>query len=889
MPNPITIPIQFPIKGYVENSAFSFQPDKTTANALNVVPFDGLGDRLRGGRRDGDTKYIADAVNSDNAIQNINQVTSIYQSAITVVPTTLRGSDSFDGAIAALDDGGVTWDEYGDQETIVSGNQPRMFQSAGITHLFERDGLGYAIVDYNGGGASTSDDDNVARAVLWSSFSEQFVPGFSSYIARVKMTTFNTADTAEEQYGGGIGFRVYTTVGEFLWFCWYKSAGSATWDLLVLSVDGGTGAHTIVSTLMSAQTADNNEHQMELRVHNHFAQCFWDGILRGTVDLSGEYGTAGQHVRLALCTFRKRTTGTFDSNSLTFKFNDWEVYDATSPTNFREERITAVSGGNFYRGTRLTGLSLPASGGSGALSATAPLIQTAQAFGVLYMVDGLSYKQYEPLLDAVSTWTPSIGTLPGDAVPISPQKARLITVFRGRIVLSGVADEPHNWFMSAVADPLDWDYGGPLEPAAAVAGNVSESGQVPDLITGMLGYFDDALIFGAASSVWALQGDLFTGGRMVCLTRDVGLAGPRAITHGPNKMVYAFLTDGLYRFSPNQFNISQADRVSLARLDRTFRNIDITTNQIQLAWDVNRHGLWIFITPYDSDVTKHYFYDHRSDSFWPVMIPEDHGPTAVHEYDSDDPDDRAVLVGGRDSYIRYFLRRQKSDDGDPIFSGLTIGPIATPWPKRFTALMNLEATLDELGGLVNYQVMSGDTAQDALFNDPTFKGVWIPGRNAPNHNRTRGAYHYLQLRTETLRIMRPWSLETIDGTLVPSGPTRVTFSLRQRQEIEDELALQDSIVPTEVPGPGPEPPPEPPPPVPGNDPAPIPPDPGDPGPDPGPGPEPPPVPGPIPPFPPVPPINTGPTPPPPDDPRQTGRTKIGTCSPPGSPDCTNTF
>lgn len=70
---PVEFP--FPLKGLDENWAFRRQPEGTTPECLNVRPFDSVGNRLRGGQRDGLSKYIAGAVNGTNHIQALGYVT----------------------------------------------------------------------------------------------------------------------------------------------------------------------------------------------------------------------------------------------------------------------------------------------------------------------------------------------------------------------------------------------------------------------------------------------------------------------------------------------------------------------------------------------------------------------------------------------------------------------------------------------------------------------------------------------------------------------------------------------------------------------------------------------------------------------------------------------
>ncbi|KKK83884.1 hypothetical protein LCGC14_2788900, partial [marine sediment metagenome] len=94
---------------------------------------------------------------------------------------------------------------------------------------------------------------------------------------------------------------------------------------------------------------------------------------------------------------------------------------------------------------------------------------------------------------------------PGGSSGAMPAKAYLITVYRGRLVLSGNPQYPNQWFMSKVADPFDWVYSS-TDPLTAVAGNSADAGEIGDIVRALIPYKDDYLIFGCASTIWVLTG-----------------------------------------------------------------------------------------------------------------------------------------------------------------------------------------------------------------------------------------------------------------------------------------------------------------------------------------------------------------------------------------------
>jgi len=70
------LPVGFPIKGLHEGVGYDIQPPGTSPDVLNVRAYDAIKGRLRGGRREGISKYHADAINGIEAIQTIIKMAS---------------------------------------------------------------------------------------------------------------------------------------------------------------------------------------------------------------------------------------------------------------------------------------------------------------------------------------------------------------------------------------------------------------------------------------------------------------------------------------------------------------------------------------------------------------------------------------------------------------------------------------------------------------------------------------------------------------------------------------------------------------------------------------------------------------------------------------------
>jgi hypothetical protein len=228
--------------------------------------------------------------------------------------------------------------------------------------------------------------------------------------------------------------------------------------------------------------------------------------------------------------------------------------------------------------------------------------------------------------------------------------------------------------------------------------------------------------------------------------------------------------DGLYALQPNEYSIDKSNRVSGGRLDKSFREIDYETHQAQLIWNVDRHGVDIYITPLVEGSATHYFFDQRTGGFFPIQHPDAHGPTAAMLYDADSPNDRAVLLGGFDSKIRYLTRAAETDDTQAIASNVMLGPILSPWPDREFIIGKLQAVMSDAStSALQYEVRVGDAAQAAESASAAFSGSWNGGRNPTVWNRARGAAAIVRLAASSGR----WSLEKIEALLTEAGAVRV--------------------------------------------------------------------------------------------------------------------
>lgn len=230
--------------------------------------------------------------------------------------------------------------------------------------------------------------------------------------------------------------------------------------------------------------------------------------------------------------------------------------------------------------------------GNSALAANAPFIFSTVLYGKAYFTDGTSYKIWDGATNTTSDWTPSAGSLPGTDGTRVP---RLIEMWRGRIVLAGLASDPHNWFMSALGNPLDWDYA-PATPVEtqAVTGGTGVVGKIGDVINCIIPYSDDELIVGCDHSIWLLAGDPQGGGRFDMVSDTIGMAFGRPWCRDDAGVIYFFSTSCEVYSLDRERKLTNLTETSISPL---LANTNLNEVLVRMAYDHAQQGVHLFLTP----------------------------------------------------------------------------------------------------------------------------------------------------------------------------------------------------------------------------------------------------------------------------------------------------
>jgi hypothetical protein len=435
--------------------------------------------------------------------------------------------------------------------------------------------------------------------------------------------------------------------------------------------------------------------------------------------------------------------------------------------------LLAVEGGNVFiadAGASSWSATTNNTGNNPPLNATG-VVFSAVNIQKVWFADGTNWCYYDPTTNAVSTWTANFGSLPG--VVGSLNTPRLICTWRGRTVVSGLIDDPENWFMSAVGDPTDWDYAGQIltpgsmpstSPTQAVAGENAPQGRSGDVVTGLYPYTDDVMFFFGDHSIWMMQGDPMAGGNLSLISNAIGGAWGIPVTMDPYGNIYFFSNrTGIYTMTPG----SPPQRISQA-IEQLLLPVDTGANAIRLLWNDRFQGLHVFISPLAGPaVTTHLFWEMRTNGWTQDQFANNNlNPLAVCTFDGNTPGDRVPIVGSWDGYVRAIDPTATSDDGTAINSEVWLGPLNTEQMDEML-LTELQGVLGASSGDVTFAVYVGQTAEEAFASQAVLTGTLAGGRNLTQLVRRAAHAIYVQLTSTNA-----WAMEEVRLKIATMGKIR---------------------------------------------------------------------------------------------------------------------
>jgi hypothetical protein len=396
------------------------------------------------------------------------------------------------------------------------------------------------------------------------------------------------------------------------------------------------------------------------------------------------------------------------------------------------------------------------------------LPQLTVAFGKWYGCDGFTYRVVDPVTAISSPWVASRGVL--------PTGGQYICTYRGRVVLAvGTV-----WYMSRAGDPLDYQYGTAPLSTSAYNGNDATFGGPADVITSLIPFGDDYLLFGCAQSIWRMDGDPGYQGLLTCLTRKTGILGPRSYCFDEKGNLY-FLGGGGGLFVLAQGS-TEPTNISAESMTAYFDRQDFAGNLVIMGYDAFRREVRIYVTAADGITNNvHAVYRPSDNSFWLDTIPLSHGPWAVVDGVGMKFFNRSVLLGGADGYLRQPDPRANSDDGSAIDAWVEIGPFEMTDGQEESMVTELSAFIGAGSELLTWYWFTARSAEEVAAQDfpaAVATGTWGgPDQiqfQQPVGLRQTGGAHKLRIRSNT--ASGTWSLERIVAYFRPTSRRRSSSS-----------------------------------------------------------------------------------------------------------------
>ena len=449
--------------------------------------------------------------------------------------------------------------------------------------------------------------------------------------------------------------------------------------------------------------------------------------------------------------------------------------------NPRSITVVAASGAKLLRITSGSPYVGEVGGTANPFTEAAPYIQMVAGYEKVYITDGHKYWMYDPKATD-SDDDGEVSLLVSKTYGTVPPRCRLIEMWRGRLVLARDPADPGRWHMSAIGDVHDWDTFPQVANASqAVSSTSSKAGTVPDIINAVVPWTDDILLFGGDSSIWALSGDPMAGGVMDLVTDETGMSFGRPYCKDPTGALWFFgSTGGLYMMQRG----SVPGRVSLGRIERQLREVNLADYYIQLQWNQVDEGVHIFQIPFGAGgtIVNHWFYEAKAEAFhkdkFGVVGADKIQPTAVIRLDGDTADDRTLLMGCEDGRIRRWGKTSagvipKSDEKTTssslaIDSYILIGPLVNDPTQYAQQVTELDAVLSSSQNGCNFEIFTSD--EPDVLGPPAATGSFSAGRNDRRLIRTSGDHVYIRLRNATAGEC--WAFEGASALVSYGGEVR---------------------------------------------------------------------------------------------------------------------
>lgn len=359
-----------------------------------------------------------------------------------------------------------------------------------------------------------------------------------------------------------------------------------------------------------------------------------------------------------------------------------------------------------------------------------------------------------------------------------PTSSSLMALYRGRLVIND-DNRPYAWYMTKVGNPwkvlYDYDNDGDL---SAVVHSNNLVGEIGDVITALVPYKDDLLIFGCSYSIWVLVGDPLGSGQLARVSDKTGIWGAASWCVDEQANLYFLGEDGIYRM-PISTSYSPPENLSKVTLPNLITDLalDKENHRVTLGYDPVRKGILICKTNLADGDNTNYWYSLITGGFYPEEYPDSCGVFSTYHYPATNASYRKFLLGCNDGYIREFDNSTKNDATTASTSAIDSYFAVT---NKLSENEDMEGKLVWINGVtaggaangdfsdtdsVGYSLSTADDAETCLEDikdgaTAFATGTWNDtGKQTKNRVRMRGAWFGLKLRNNT--ASETWAINNI--------------------------------------------------------------------------------------------------------------------------------
>lgn len=431
-------------------------------------------------------------------------------------------------------------------------------------------------------------------------------------------------------------------------------------------------------------------------------------------------------------------------------------------TAFDGSATTTLEGREVQTTTMLTSIS--AAAGYPTPSPNAPR-------NYVLAVDGTNAIIVNPVEGTYGNWQNVTGTS-------TFGKCRVIARYRGRIFLANYDGNPSFWALTKVGDITNLTTGG-SDPTRAFTGTASDSPGVPaDAITCAAPFQDDYLFIGCSKSCYYMSGDPGYGGRLLLLSDQTGVFGPRAFCFDEEGNLYFLGAGGLFIIQKGTLT---PKNISGRRLASVLDQVNSETTLAQMVYDSATAMVHVFLTPRDgASAGLHVSLDIRQNAFWLDEYPASFGPTAAKQIVGQSYDGRRFIFGGFDGYIRRPRFGAKDDDGSAIDSWVRYPIVEFGNGGNESIVTEIQAVGVQGTQGVTYEVRTAPSASQVMRADIDGRastdatGVWFEtqdGFQDPVGLRQTGGAHQMIVRHDSTGST--WGIERILMQIKPVSRRRL--------------------------------------------------------------------------------------------------------------------